>query len=51
MKVWKDKFTGDAMVSTDFKFKEIFNKTGLEVIGSFVTPTTPNKVGGQPLSH
>lgn len=33
MKVWKDVFTGDAMVSNDFRYKEIFGGAGLEVIG------------------
>jgi hypothetical protein len=35
MKVWKDIFTGDAMVSTDFRHKEIFLNSGLEVKAKF----------------
>lgn len=36
MKVWRDIFTGDAMVSKEFKSKEIFGGAGLEVVGTFL---------------
>jgi hypothetical protein len=35
MKIWKDIFTGDAMVSTDFRHKELFLNSGLEVKAKF----------------
>ena len=49
MKVWKDIFTGDAMVSTDFRSKEIYGGAGLEVICKILEPvyiTTNSNVSG-----
>lgn len=37
MKVWKDIFTGDAMVSNDYKHKEVFQTAGLEVKAKILT--------------
>lgn len=42
MKVWKDVFTGDAMVSTEFRFKEIYSGAGLEVIGKLLDAPSLN---------
>ena len=42
MKVWKDVFSGDEMVSDSYKFALIYNDACLEVQAKFVTKGSDN---------